>query len=112
MSLFQLESDKKFHLPKRWGIVQPKFLFTLVGILVVLGGIIGYIEISQGRSNVMGLLKKEAKTVSEALTISAQNAVQAYSEVEAYIEKHLFHTATLLDHLESEKVLTPATFKK
>lgn len=99
-------------LPKRWGTVRPKVIISLVAILAFLGIVVGYFEISQSRKNVMGILRREGETVTDALSISAENALQAYAEIEEHIEKHLFNSGLLLNHLFRETSLSQPRFEK
>jgi len=106
-----LNIKEQFAIPKKWGSLRPRFILSLVGILTFIALIIGYIEISQGHKEVLGLMQNEAETLAEVLSISAENAVLAYAEVEKYLEKNLYNLALLLDHLQDDKVLSKSSFQ-
>ncbi len=106
-----MKEVEHFSFPRKWGTLRPKFIISLVAILAFLGIIIGYVEISQSRKDVMEILRREAETVTDALSVSAENAIQAYSEIEEYIENHLFNTALLVNHLNMESSLSVISFQ-
>ncbi|NOG47009.1 MAG: hypothetical protein HND50_17340 [Calditrichaeota bacterium] len=53
-----MKNEEEFIFPKRWGTFKPKFIFSLVGILDLLGIIICYIGIGYGRKTVLDLQGK------------------------------------------------------
>ncbi|RMD97027.1 MAG: hypothetical protein D6814_10290, partial [Calditrichaeota bacterium] len=101
---------KRFDLPtapRKWSTLQPKFLIGLVLSLVILGIIVGYVEFSQSRKDILNLMRIEAHSLIETMSSSGKSAALAYGEIEALLDQKIGLIGEFLLHLSAEHSLRP-----